>query len=253
MSLNNLLAKIGIDSTVFLAASTGLLYVTGGYYQSGYLQKWGVESDFFASDIYGNLVSGTIVLSVSMRSISINVIICGVIALLCAAVVISLLKGGAARNIDSEKEAKPESEPPKLLMYLANIALKSIVIGWLLLAMLYAFHRLIIFSSEQGEKQAAKEYEQYSQGNAQGDQKGLFSKLRTYCIDGAQRNALLLATDRSTYALYFPKTKTAQESVEIIAAARINGISAAKNGSSLASLPGSCPPVASAASSSARP
>ncbi|MCW5199403.1 hypothetical protein VU05_01530, partial [Desulfobulbus sp. F1] len=82
---------------------------------------------------------------------------------------------------------------------------------------------------------------------------GLFSKLRTYCIDGAQRNALLLATDRSTYALYFPKTKTAQESVEIIAVARINGISAAKNGSSFDMLSGSCPPAASAASSSARP
>ncbi len=234
---NNFLAKVGLDATILLAAATGLLYLVGRYYQSGYLQKWGIESDFFASDIYSNLVAGTIVLSAGMMYVLIMLIGIGIIALPYTALAIDLSRWEASRKIAnwlrkkfrSKKEEEPESEPPKFLTDIISIAFKSIIIGSLLFATLYAFHRLIIFSSEQGEKQAAKEYEQYSQGNAQGDQKSLFSKLRRYCIDGAERNALLLATDRSIYALYFPKTKTAQESVEIIASSRITCIKATKN------------------------
>jgi hypothetical protein len=114
-------------------------------------------------------------------------------------------------------------------MYLAKITIKSIAIGFILLAALYAFHSLITFSSEQGEKHAVKEYEQYSQSNGKGDQKSLFSKLRTYCIDEIEKNALLLATDRNSYALYFPKEKAQEEGVEIVAASRITCIKATKN------------------------
>jgi len=237
LSENNWLAKVGIDATVFLAAATGLLYVVGRYHQSGYLQKWGGESDFFANDIYNSLVDGTIVLSAGMMYVLIILIVIVIGALQYTAIAICLSKREASRKtanwlrkkFGSKKEEEPESEPPKLLTDIISIAFTSIMIGSLLLAALYAFHRLIIFSSEQGEKHAAKEYEQYSQSTSKGDQKSLFSKLRTYCIDTTQRNALLLATDRNTYALYFPKTKTAAESVEIIAATRITCIKATRN------------------------
>lgn len=237
LSENNLLAKVGIDATVLLSTATGLLYLAGFYRHVGYLQKWGVESDLLANDIYSTLSSGYLLLSSTIMQLSIIAIGSGIIAVIYIPILTEALRSRIAdkvanwwhRKDKDEKKEKLEDEPPKLSINIMAVVFKLIAISLFLFIVLYAFNRLLIFSYEKGEKHAVEEYKQYSQSNAQGDQKSLFSKLQTYCIDGAQRNALLLATDRSTYALYFPKTKAAQESVEIIVSSRITCIKATKN------------------------
>jgi hypothetical protein len=237
LSENNLLAKVGLDATILLAAATGLLYVVGTYYRIGYLEQWGIEPSLFTSDIYENLVAGFTVLNVGITYLLIILAVIGAAALGYSGMAIEIWRKESIQKkvnwlkakIADWEAKKPEVEPPKFLTNLEAFIAKSWRTCLILLAVAYPFYKAMNCPSELGKEYAVKEYEQYSQSNAQGDQKSLFSKLRTYCIDGAQRNALLLATDRSTYALYFPKTKTAAESVEIIAAARITCIKATKN------------------------
>lgn len=234
---NNPLAKVGLDATVFLAAATGLLYVVGRYYKSGYLQKWGVESSLFTSDIYENLVAGFTVLYVGITFLLIISVVIGAAALVYNWMAVATWEQESIQKkvnwlrvkIDSWEAKKSEVEPPKCLTKLDGFIAKSLRACLVLLAVAYPFYKAMSCSSELGKEHAVEEYEQYSKSPAKGDQKSLFSKLQTYCIDGTQRNALLLATDRITYALYFPKTKTTAESVEIIAASRISCIKAGKN------------------------
>lgn len=234
---NNPLIKGVVDATVFLAAATGLLYVVGTYYKIGYLEKWGIESSLFANDIYENLVAGFTVLRVGITYLLIiSAVICTA-ALGYSGIAIEIWGKESIQKkvtwlkakISGWESKKPDVEPPKFLTNIEAFVAKSWRTCLILLAVAYPFYKAMNCPSELGKECAVKEYEQYSQSNGKGDQKSLFSKLRTYCIDGAQRNALLLATDRSTYALYFPKGKAQNEGVEIIAASRITCIKATKN------------------------
>ncbi len=218
-----------------LDVATGFLYVFRRYYHVGYLDQCGVESSLFASDIYDNLVNGFTVLFVGTIVFLIILFVIGILALLLSGMAVEISKKDSVRKrfdwLRTKLLGKEESEIelPKFLIKYKNIVIKFLPIYFVLLVASYPFHKIMCWPSYLGRNQAVKEYELYSQSTAKGDQKSLFSKLQTYCIDGTQRNALLLATDRITYALYFPKTKTTAESVEIIAASRISCIKAGKN------------------------
>ena len=227
------LAKVGIDATIVLAAATGLLYLFGTYYRIGYLEQWGIEYSLFSGDIYENLLAGFSVLHVIAMFSVIIAIVMGLSLLGYNSMAIELSRNEKIQKtinwLHRNREAEADAEPPKLLTDFENRIFKLLLIFIIILIILYAFYKSTSCSSEIGKNLAIKEYEQYSQSNKKGEQKSLFSKLRTYCIDGVPRSALMLATDRSTYALYFPKGKTQEECVEIVAASRINCIKAAKN------------------------
>ncbi|MCI5132878.1 MAG: hypothetical protein D3904_15510 [Candidatus Electrothrix sp. EH2] len=80
-----------------------------------------------------------------------------------------------------------------------------------------------------GANLAVEHYTAYSKKSSEKNFDGYFSEVKTYRIDGKVREAYLLDTDRKSYILYFPKTKVQEETVEVVAAARITGIVAKKN------------------------
>ncbi len=231
------LAKFGVDATIVLAAATGLLYFFGTQYRNGYLSRWGIESSLFENDIYENLIAGFVV---------IHIIFLFVFAMLIVAIVSLIGYNGIAIELSKNKkfqegmtwlgskcsnkrETDADTTPPKLLTDFEKMIFKLLFMFSIIFMVLFIFYKAICCSSELGETYAVKEYEQYSKDNPRDTEKSLFNKLRTYCIDGVERKALLLATDRNNYALYLPKGKAQNESVEIISTSRINCIKAEKN------------------------
>jgi hypothetical protein len=234
---NNLLIKEILSATFLLAVLTGLLYISGTSHQGAYWKEWGVESSLLSSDIYSSLTYGTVVWFLGGVMLVLPAIGLLIVALVYTPLANEIWKKQITHKIinwlyskcSNKKETQEEADSPRFLKAVMAFVLDSLYICLILLAVLYAFYRLIIFSSDLGAQQAGREYGLYSNNNLKDKNNGLFRKLKTYRIDGVERDAFLVGTDRKSYVLYSPKTKTREEHIEVVAAARITGIVARKN------------------------
>lgn len=242
---NNFLVKELFSATFLLAVLTGLLYILGSSYRGGYLKKWGVESQFVSTDFYTQIHSGSIVFHIESFLLSLLLTSCYIVLTIFLYTAIDLSRepfihkalGFLWKKViflhrkfcfcNNEREEKEKSKSP-LLKELLNITLRLLVIFLVISLILYSFYKSINFSSDLGANIAIKHYKAYSKKLSSKGYNGYFSEMKTYRIDGKLREGYLLDTDRKAYILYFPKTTTQEEGVEVIDAARITGIVAKK-------------------------
>lgn len=241
---NNFLMKELFSATFLLAVLTGLFYILGSSYRAGYFKKWGIESQFVSTDFYTQIHFGSIVFhaeSLLFLGLLISFYIVLTVLLYTAIDLsrepfIHKVAGFLWRKMlllhkkfcNKKQKEKKENESV-FLKELFDITLRLLVIASVIFLILYSFHKLIDFSSDMGANIAIKQYKSYSKKTSLNNYNGYFSEVKRYRIDGKVREAYLLDTDRKSYMLYFPKTKTQEETVEVIAATRIAGIVAKKN------------------------
>lgn len=234
---NNFLVKELFSATFLLALFTGLLYISGYCCHSGYLNAWGFESGLLATELYYEVYLGTY----SWFSGGIRLLfVCGVSGYLIVITTIFAVhalqnptKNKLTKwlhNLFRKKEETPiEIELPDFIKNFGKVGLKLLSLSLWLLIVLFIFYGLVNYSSELGRKLALNHYNQCNSKSLQDSKESIFNKLKTYRIDGVERTAFLVDNDPKSYILYFPKTKTQEESVEVIAAERITGIVAKKN------------------------
>ena len=217
-----------LSASILLALITSLLYISGASYISSYLTEWGVEPSLIKTNTQEVLIQGATVWFIGGINVVIPALMIGLAVFFPFYLVREISKSPVARKISLKiygifsSKNNANLEPPAIFKFLAKCIAQFFLILISLLLFLLFFYQLLDLSSSLGVERALNEYKEFSTNKVKNE--NIFSRKKTFTIEGKDVKGYLIANSDSLIVLYLPSINKTSEQLKIVPLKSIGNI-----------------------------